>query len=87
MPPSRFIRLTEEEDIRLRHVEQDPYIKPKVHLRDLVLRLAQRGYNMRSIAAYTDRSPQRASGATSTAGRSVALQALLIGRLRATLRS
>ena len=87
MPPSRFIRLTEEEDIQLRQIEQDPHLKPKVRLRAQVLRLSHRGYNMRSIAAYTGRSPQRASGATSAAGRSVALQALLIGRLRATLRA
>ena len=58
MPPSRFVQLTEEEDIRLRQIEQDPYLKPKVRLRAQVLRLSQRGYNMRSIAAYTGRSPQ-----------------------------
>ena len=58
MPPSRFIRLTEEEDIQLRQIEQDPHLKPKVRLRAQVLRLSHRGYNMRSIAAYTGRSPQ-----------------------------
>src|SRR3954470_11274491 len=58
MPPSRFIRLTEEEDIRLRQIEQDPYLKPKVRLRAQVLRLPHRGYNMRAIASYTGRSPQ-----------------------------
>lgn len=58
MPPSRFVRLTEEEDFRLRQVEQDPYLKPKVRLRAQVLRLSHRGYNVRSIASYTGRSPQ-----------------------------
>jgi transposase len=58
MPPSRFVRLTEEEDIRLREIEQDPHLKPKVRLRAQVLRLSHRGYNMRSIAAYTARSSQ-----------------------------
>ena len=58
MPSSRFIRLTEEEDSRLRRIEQDPYLKPKVRLRAQVLRLSHRGYNMRSIASYTGRSPQ-----------------------------
>jgi transposase len=33
MPPSRHIRLTEEEDFRLREIEQNPYLKPKVRLR------------------------------------------------------
>jgi transposase len=58
MPPSRFVRLTDQEDIRLRQIEQDPHLKPKVRLRAQVLRLSHRGYNMRSIASYTARSPQ-----------------------------
>lgn len=58
MPPSRFVRLTEEEDARLREVEQDPCLKPKVRLRAQVLRLSHRGSNMRAIASYTGRSPQ-----------------------------
>jgi transposase len=56
MPPSRFIRLTEEEDARLREIEQDPYLKPKVRLRAQVLRLSHRGSNMETISAYTGRS-------------------------------
>ena len=56
MPPSRFVRLTEEEDARLREIEQDPYLKPKVRLRAQVLRLSHRGSNMRTIASYTGRS-------------------------------
>ncbi len=57
MPPSRYIRLTEEEDARLREIEQDPYLKPKVRLRAQVLRLSNRGSNMEKIASYTGRSP------------------------------
>jgi len=58
MPPSRFIRLTEEEDARLRVIEQDPYLKPKVRLRAQVLRLSHRGSNMRTVASYTARGEQ-----------------------------
>ncbi len=57
MPPSRHIRLTEEEDARLREIEQDPYLKPKVRLRAQVLRLSNRGSNMEKISSYTGRSP------------------------------
>jgi len=56
MPPSRHIRLTEEEDARLREIEQDPYLKPKVRLRAQVLRLSNRSSNMEKIASYTGRS-------------------------------
>jgi transposase len=56
MPPSRYIRLTEEEDIRLREIEQAPYFKAKVRLRAQLLRLSNRGSNMRTISAYTGRS-------------------------------
>jgi transposase len=56
MPPSRHIRLTEEEDARLREIEQDPYLRPKVRLRAQVLRLSNRGSNMEKIASYTGRS-------------------------------
>ncbi len=55
MPPSRFIRLTEEQDERLRKIKQDPLLKPKVRLRAQVLRLSHRGSNMAAIAAYTGR--------------------------------
>ncbi len=58
MPPSRLIRLTEEEDIRLREIEQDHHLRPKVRLRAQVLRLSNRGSNMAAIASYTGRSPQ-----------------------------
>ena len=57
MPPSRFIRLTQEQDAQLREIEQDPYLKPKVRLRAQVLRFSNRGSNMEQIASYTGRSP------------------------------
>ena len=58
MPPSRCIKLSEEEDIQLRETEQDPYLRPKVRMRAQVLRLSNRGSNMAAIASYTGRSPQ-----------------------------
>ena len=57
MPPSRHIRLTQDQDAQLREIEQDPYLKPKVRLRAQVLRLSNRGSNMEEIASYTGRSP------------------------------
>jgi transposase len=56
MPPSRRVRLTEEEDTRLREIEQSPHFKAKVRLRAQVLRLSHRGSNMSAISAYTGRS-------------------------------
>ena len=56
MPPSRHIRLTEEEDAQLREIEQDPYLKPKVRLCAQILRLSNGGSNMKEIASYTGRS-------------------------------
>jgi hypothetical protein len=87
MPPSRYIRLTEEEDARRRRIEQDPYLKPKVRPRAQVLRLSHRGSNVRTIASYTGRSEARASDATSTAGRSEVSRGWPTVRLRATRRA
>lgn len=56
MPPSRYIRLAEQEDLRLREIEQAPYFKPKVRLRAQVLRLSHRGSNIQTISSYTGRS-------------------------------
>ena len=56
MPTLRFIRLETEEDTRLREIEQDPYLKPKVRLRAQVLRLSNRGATIEQIATYTSRS-------------------------------
>ncbi|MDP8951010.1 MAG: helix-turn-helix domain-containing protein [Actinomycetota bacterium] len=48
--------MTPEEDARLREIEQDAHLKPKVRLRAQVLRLSGRGEGVGSIAAYTGRS-------------------------------
>jgi transposase len=56
MPTLRFIKLEAEEDARLREIEQDSYLKPKVRLRAQVLRLSNRGATIEQIAAYTSRS-------------------------------
>ncbi len=56
MPPSRCIKLSEQEDDQLREIEQDPYLKRKVRLRAQVLRLPNRGSNMAAIASHTGRS-------------------------------
>ena len=57
MPPARFVRLTPEQDDRLRRIEQDPHLKPKVRLRAQVLRLSNRRESVGSIASYTGRDP------------------------------
>ena len=57
MPTSRFIRLEPERDDRLREIEQNPYLEPKVRLRARVLRLfSHRGGTVGRIAAYAGRS-------------------------------
>ena len=56
MLPSRHIRLTEQEDIQLREIEQAPYFKPKVRLRAQILHLSRWGSNIHTIASYTGRS-------------------------------
>jgi transposase len=56
MPPSRHIRLTQEEDIRLPEIEQASHFKPKVRLRPQVLRLSHQGSNMEAVSTYTGRS-------------------------------
>ncbi len=56
MPSARFVRLTPEQDARLREIEQDPLLKPKVRLRAQVLRLSGRGEGVGSIAAHAGRS-------------------------------
>jgi uncharacterized protein YerC len=55
MPPSRRIKLTEEEDDQLREIEQSPHLRGKVRLRAQVLRLSHRGSNIEAIASYTGR--------------------------------
>lgn len=55
MPPSRRIKLTEEEDAQLREIEQNSHLREKVRLRAQVLRLSGRGSNIEAIASYTGR--------------------------------
>jgi hypothetical protein len=56
MPPSRRIKLTEEEDNQLRQIEQSAHLREKVRLRAQVLHLSHRGSNIGEIASYTGRS-------------------------------
>jgi len=56
MPTLRFIGLEAEEDARLREIEYDLHIKPRVRLRAQVLRLSNWGATIEQIAAYTSRS-------------------------------
>lgn len=56
MPTARFIRLTTEEDNRLREAEQNPQLKAKIRQRAQVLRLSNQGWKVGQIAAYTGRS-------------------------------
>ena len=79
MPPSRYIQLTDEEDVRLRVIEQAPYFKPKVRLRAQVLRLSHRGSNMQTICAYTGRSRASIARETSTALKKRGFEGLLDG--------
>ena len=55
MQPSRYIRLTRNEDLRLRAVEQDAHLNAKVRVRAQVVRLSHRGHTIDQIAAYTGR--------------------------------
>lgn len=57
MQASRFIHVTDDDDTRLRAVEQNAHLKPKVRLRAQVLRLSHRGDTITKIAAYTGRHP------------------------------
>lgn len=56
MTASRFIQLTDDDDTRLRDVEQNAHLKPKVRLRAQVLRRSYRGDTITQIASYTGRS-------------------------------
>ena len=87
MPPSRRIELTDEEDEKLREVEQDPHLRNKVRLRAQVLRLSGRGSNMSQIASYTGRRPTSIEPATSIGGASGAWRDSPTARLLETLRA
>src|SRR5215213_5710550 len=85
MPPSRYVRLTDEEDERLRQIEQDAYLNPKVRLRAQVLRLSARGESAERITLYTARS-KASTCATSTASSSGVSRDWPMGVLRAERR-
>jgi hypothetical protein len=51
MVASRFIHLTDDDDIRLREAEQNAHLKSKVRLRAQVLRQSHRGDTITQIAA------------------------------------
>jgi transposase len=55
MQPSRFIQLTDDQDLRLRDIEQNAHLKPKVRVRAQVVRLSHRRHTIQQIAAYTGR--------------------------------
>ena len=87
MPPSRYIRLTEEEDIRLREIEQEaPYFKPKVRLRAQAPRFcaSPTGAPTCKPSPHTPGAPERALVVTSTASKSEAWRDFSMERLQAT---
>ena len=53
---SQYLKLSAEEDERLRRIEQSPYVKPKVRLRAQIIRLNAAGWSRRKIAAHTRRA-------------------------------
>ncbi len=57
MPRSRFIHLTDDDDARLRTIEQHAHLTPKVRLRAQVIRRSCHGDTIAEIAAYTGRHP------------------------------
>ena len=54
--PNRFIRLSPEENKRLRELEQNPHIHPKVRLRAQILRLSHEEMRMQGIGQYIGKS-------------------------------
>ena len=52
----RFIKLSAEEDSRLRALEQNPYISPKVRLRAQMLRLSNQEMSIGQISGYVARN-------------------------------
>lgn len=54
--PNRYIKLSQEEDERLRELEQNAYIHKKVRLRAQILRLSQAGFGMAAIAKHVGKS-------------------------------
>lgn len=54
--PNRFIKLSIEENEKLRVLEQNPHIHPKVRLRAQILRLSHKGMSMQEIGQYVGKS-------------------------------
>jgi transposase len=54
--PNRYIRLSQEEDERLRELEQNAYIHKKVRLRAQILRLSQADFGIAEIAEHVGKS-------------------------------
>jgi transposase len=54
--PNRFISLSEEEDNKLRELEQGAYINKKVRLRAQILRLSHKGFSMQAITKHVGKS-------------------------------
>lgn len=50
---NRFIKLSEEENERLRAIEQNGHMNAKVRLRAQILRLSNQGMSMEGIAFQT----------------------------------
>ena len=55
MSAARYIHLTPEQDRKLREIEQNQYLRPKVRFRAQVLRLSHRGFTVEAIASYSGR--------------------------------
>lgn len=54
--PNRFIRLGQEDNDRLRAMEQNPHINARVKLRVQILRLSHTGMSIQSITEHVGRS-------------------------------
>lgn len=54
--PNRFINLSEQENNKLRELEQNPQIHKKVRLRAQILRLSHKHMSMQEISQYTGKS-------------------------------
>ena len=56
MSIKRRVKLSSEQDERLREIEQSAEFRPKVKLRATVLRLSNQGWDIKRIVGYTGRS-------------------------------
>jgi transposase len=58
MGAARYVKLSEDEDERLRILEQEPGIRAKVRLRASILRLSNQDWTVPRLAGYFRRNPQ-----------------------------